>query len=87
MIIDLTIDQVSQIVGVPKSRLRYWEAVLSIPVKRTDSGRRRYPQEMVTMFQRIKVLDDYGFAVKGIKKELGKKPPQGGPPPDPSCID
>jgi len=87
MIIDLNIDQVSQIVGVPKNRLRYWEKVLSIPVKRTDSGRRRYPQEMVTMFQRIKVLDDYGFAVKGIKKKLKEKVTLVDPPPDPSCVD
>ena len=87
MIIDYTIDQVSQIVGVPKSKLRYWESTYKIPVKRTAGRNRRYPQEMVGIFQRIKELDDYGFTAKGIKRKLEEMSPHGWPPPDPSCID
>ncbi len=87
MTIDLTIDQVSQIVGVPKTTLRYWETIFGVPVKRTESNRRCYSQEMVDTMQRIKDLSDQGFATRGIKKWLDKKAPPGGPPPDPSCID
>ena len=87
MTIDLTIDQVSQIVGVPKSKLRYWESVFKVPVTRTVSKRRRYSQEAIDIMKYIEELADYGFATKGIKKKLEEKFPQGGPPPDPSCID
>lgn len=73
MIVDLTIDQVSQIVGVPKNKLRYWETAFQIPVKRTETGRRIYPQEMVALMQRIKDLSDQGFAARGIKTRLETK--------------
>ena len=73
MTIDLTIDQVSQIVGVPKTTLRYWETIFEVPVKRTESGRRIYPQATVDTMQRIKDLSDQGFAARGIKTRLGTK--------------
>ena len=87
MIVDYTIDQVSQIVGVPKTKLRYWETVFEVPVKRTETNRRLYPQATLDTMKRIKDLSDQGFAVRGIKKWLEGKAPSGGPPPDPSCID
>lgn len=68
--IDLTIDQVAQIVGVTKSRLRYWEKVFEVPVKRTATKRRRYPQTAVDMMQRIKNLDEEGYAGRGIKRQI-----------------
>jgi len=71
--IDLTIDQVSQIVGVPKTKLRYWETVFAVPVNRTETGRRIYPQEVVDIMQRIKDLSDQGFAARGIKMRLETK--------------
>ena len=85
--IDLTIDQVSQIVGVPKTKLRYWETVFKVPIKRTEKNGRRYPQEAVDIMKKIKDLSDYGFSSRGIKARLEEKAVPGGPPPDPSCID
>ena len=80
MIIDLTIDQVSQIVGVPQSRLRYWEEVFGVPVRRTATRRRHYSQEAIDIMKRIKELNDYGFSSKGIKRKLGdEKFPQASP--------
>lgn len=38
MEVDLTIDQVAQIIGVAKTRLRYWEKVFGVPVTRTPSN-------------------------------------------------
>lgn len=73
MDVDLTIDQVSQIIGVPKTRLRYWEKVFTFPVTRTGSNRRRYSQEAISILKHINELDVYGFATKGIKKELEKR--------------
>ena len=73
IIIDLTIDQVSQIVGVPKTTLRYWEMIFEVPVKRTESGRRIYPQQTVDIMKRIKDLSDQGFAAKGIRMRLETK--------------
>ena len=87
MIVDLTIDQVSQIIGVPKTKLRYWETAFAIQVKRTETGRRIYPQQTVAIMQRIKDLSDQGFAAKGIRMRLPEKAAPGGPPPDPSCIE
>ena len=87
MIVDFTIDQVSQIVGVPKTKLRYWEAVFAVPVKRTEKNGRRYPQEAVDIMKKIKDLSDYGFSSRGIKTRLAEKTVPGGPTPDQSCID
>jgi DNA-binding transcriptional MerR regulator len=93
--IKYTIEQVSEIVGVSKSKLRYWEKVYPLIINRTPTNRRRYSQETIDTFQRIKELDADGFNVRGIKKQLEKKRRLdertaafvGGPPPDPSCID
>jgi DNA-binding transcriptional MerR regulator len=68
--IDLTIDQVSQIVGVPKARLRYWEKIFEVQVKRTAANRRRYPPTAVEAMQFIKQKAEEGYASQGIKKQI-----------------
>jgi DNA-binding transcriptional MerR regulator len=68
--IDYTIDQVAETLGVNKSVLRYWEKIFEIPVKRTAGGQRRYAQEVVAIFERILVLHREGYAPRGIRNQL-----------------
>jgi DNA-binding transcriptional MerR regulator len=70
--IDYTIDQVAETLGITKSGLRYWEKVFEIPVKRTVGKQRRYSQETIATFERILELHREGYAVRGIKKQLQK---------------
>jgi DNA-binding transcriptional MerR regulator len=70
--IDYTIDQVTEMLGVAKYTLRYWEKVFEIPVKRTAGKQRRYSQETIVTFERIMELHREGYATRGIKKRLNR---------------
>ena len=54
----LTIDQISQLTGVRKSTLRYWEKSFNLCLKpsRTHSNRRQYSLEDLERIKTIKVL-------------------------------
>jgi MerR HTH family regulatory protein len=54
----LTIDQISQLTGVPKSTLRYWEKSFHHCLKpsRTQSNRREYTLEDLRRIKTIKHL-------------------------------
>jgi DNA-binding transcriptional MerR regulator len=54
----LTIDQVSQLTGVRKSTLRYWEKSFNLCLKpsRTHSNRREYSLEDLERVKSIKLL-------------------------------
>jgi hypothetical protein len=56
----LTIDQISQLTGVPKSTLRYWEKSFNLCLKpsRTPSNRREYTLEDLECIKTIKLLLD-----------------------------
>ncbi len=85
--IDLTIDQLSGLLGVKKNTLRYWERIFGVPVKRSPGNRREYPADTVKTMERIRNLFMEGYAVEGVKKRLTQIPVFVGAPPDPSCID
>ncbi len=65
-----TIDQVSELVGVTKGALRYWEGVYGIEPSRNEGNHRRYTQAQVDTLIRIKDLYAEGFAAKGVKARL-----------------
>ena len=54
----LTIDQISQLTGVRKSTLRYWEKSFNLCLKpsRTHSNRREYSLEDLERIKTIKLL-------------------------------
>ncbi len=69
----LTIDEVSQLVRVPKYTLRYWEQQFSdfLSPGRTNGGHRRFTGEDMKRIKQIKeLLKDKGYSIRGAKKRL-----------------
>ena len=69
----LTINQVSDLLKIPKSTLRFWEVELDgivVPL-RTDGGQRRYDGEHISIISEIKRLRDEGLGLVEIKRRLG----------------
>jgi len=66
----MTIDQVAEMLGVSKSKLRYWERVLNLNPDRSDGGQRRYSQVQIDQLQNIKKYYDEGFATWKVKELL-----------------
>jgi DNA-binding transcriptional MerR regulator len=66
------IGEVSRIVGVPASVLRFWENEFPrIKPRRTDSGQRVYRRSDVELILTIKhLLYDKNFTIKGARKHL-----------------
>jgi len=78
------IGEVSRIVGVPTSVLRFWETEFKrIKPRRTASGQRIYHRNDLTLILKIKsLLYDQQFTIKGARKLLNTKADQG-----PSAVD
>lgn len=66
------IGEVSRIVGVPASVLRFWESEFPrIKPQRTDSGQRVYRRADVELILTIKhLLYDQNFTIRGARKHL-----------------
>jgi|UniRef100_A0A7V6A1X4 DNA-binding transcriptional MerR regulator len=77
----LTIEQVSQLTGVRKSTLRYWEKSFEEFLKpaRTESNRREYTMEDLNLVKTIKrLLEEEHLTSEGVRLMLLKMyPPQG----------
>jgi DNA-binding transcriptional MerR regulator len=77
----LTIEQVSQLTGVRKSTLRYWEKSFEEFLKpaRTHSNRREYTMEDLNLVRTIKrLLDEEHLTSEGVRLMLLKMFPQHG---------
>jgi DNA-binding transcriptional MerR regulator len=69
----LTINQVSDLLEVPKPTLRFWEKELDgiiVPL-RTDGGQRRYTAKNISVLEEIKRLRKRGMSLAEIKGKLG----------------
>lgn len=78
----LTIDQVSQLTGVRKSTLRYWEKSFEDFLKpaRTQSNRREYTMEDLDLVKTIKrLLEEEHLTSEGVRLRLLKLYPHHGP--------
>jgi DNA-binding transcriptional MerR regulator len=77
----LTIEQVSQLTGVRKSTLRYWEKSFEEFLKpaRTQSNRREYTMEDLNLVKTIRrLLEEEHLTSEGVRLMLLKMfPPQG----------
>ncbi|MDR2141269.1 MAG: MerR family transcriptional regulator [Deltaproteobacteria bacterium] len=72
--IGLSIDQVSQMTGVKKTTLRYWEKEFSDYLKpdRTDSKRRQYSLEEVEKVATLRqLIEDEKYKSAGVRLKLG----------------
>jgi DNA-binding transcriptional MerR regulator len=75
----LTIEQVSQLTGVRKSTLRYWEKSFEEFLKpaRTHSNRREYTMEDLNLVKTIKrLLEEEHLTSEGVRLMLLKMFPQ-----------
>jgi DNA-binding transcriptional MerR regulator len=69
-----SIQEVSDLLKVPKPTLRFWEKELDgilMPL-RTEGGRRRYTVENIAVVEEIKKLKSKGMSLPEIKRKLGK---------------
>ncbi|MBT8342124.1 MAG: MerR family transcriptional regulator [Desulfatitalea sp.] len=68
----LTIQKVSERLGLPKSTLRYWEKTFDglIAPERTTGGQRRYAIEDLTVFETIKRLKRSGLSLAQIQRQI-----------------
>jgi DNA-binding transcriptional MerR regulator len=79
----LTIEQISQLTGVPKSTLRYWEKSFDAFLKphRSHSNRRKYSLDDLNMVKTIKrLLEQEHLTARGVRLRLGEtsSPDRGG---------
>jgi DNA-binding transcriptional MerR regulator len=65
----MSIQEVSDRTGLPKSTLRYWEKEFNgiISPERTPGGQRRYRQSHIGLFQKIKMFKQDGKSIQEIK--------------------
>ncbi|MDR2444062.1 MAG: MerR family transcriptional regulator [Deltaproteobacteria bacterium] len=78
--IGLNIDQVSQMTGVKKTTLRYWEKEFSEYLKpeRTDTRRRQYSLEEVEKVAVLKqLIEEEKYKSAGVRLKLGLTNPGG----------
>jgi len=71
-----TISEVSEMLGVANSMLRYWEGEFkSVKPRKDRGGIRRYTVSDILQIQDIYVLlKERGFTIEGARKELQKSP-------------
>ena len=70
---NLSIDNVFNLTGIPKSTLRFWEKVFSnyLAPKRTKGRQRRYSREDLQRIMTIKqLLTQEGYTIAGARKRL-----------------
>lgn len=69
----LTIKQVSDILNIPKSKIRYWQSQFSaeLPVDRTGGNQRRFDASDVSTLKKIRsLLEEDGYTIDGAKRRL-----------------
>ncbi len=72
--VNLSIDQVSQLTGVKKTTLRYWEKEFSDYLKpdRTETQRRQYSLEEVEKVSVLKqLIEEEKYKSAGVRLKLG----------------
>lgn len=77
--VGLSIDQVSQLTGVKKTTLRYWEKEFSdyLQPARTATKRRQYSLEEVDKVEVLrKLIEEEKYKSAGVRLKLGLDQPQ-----------
>jgi DNA-binding transcriptional MerR regulator len=68
----LNINEVTKLLGVSKSTLRYWEDFFRMTIARNSKNTRIYTQDNIEQFQKIKDYAARGLTLKDIKDLLGE---------------
>lgn len=63
----MTINQLSEFIGFNPSKIRYYESELSIPIERDTRGRRKYTENTIKIFLKIKSLIKSGKKLEELK--------------------
>ena len=71
---ELSIDNIHNLTGIPKSKIRFWEKNFSDYLKpnRTDGGQRRYTPTDLEKIVRINyLLNQEKYTIEGARQRLG----------------
>lgn len=69
-----SIGEVSEILNLPVSQLRFWSGEFNLNVRKNRKGDRLYQQEDIEKLKKIKrLLKDEGFTIEGAKKKINEK--------------
>jgi len=71
---ELSIDNIHNLTGIPKSKIRFWEKSFSEFLKphRTEGGQRRYTAEDLEKLMRINyLLNNEKYTIEGARQRLG----------------
>ncbi len=69
-----SIGEVSEILNLPISQLRFWSGEFDLNVRKNRKGDRLYQQEDIEKLKKIKqLLKEEGFTIEGAKKKIKDK--------------
>jgi|694.fasta_scaffold06623_10 DNA-binding transcriptional MerR regulator len=69
-----SIGEVSEILNLPVSQLRFWSGEFDLNVRKNRKGDRLYQQEDIEKLKKIKqLLKEEGFTIEGAKKKIKDK--------------
>ena len=74
---ELSIDNIHNLTGIPKSKIRFWEKSFTEYLKpnRTEGGQRRYSAEDLEKLVRINyLLNQEKYTIEGARQRLGMDP-------------
>lgn len=67
---EMSINELSEFISFNPSKIRYYESELSIPIERDSRGRRKYTENTIKIFLRIKSLLKAGKKLEELKPLL-----------------
>lgn len=67
---ELTTPELAERLGVSQATLKLWESELGIKVPRGSRNRRKYPEDLVQLFETIKDLRDDGAGSMTLRQRL-----------------
>jgi DNA-binding transcriptional MerR regulator len=70
----ISIYKLSELIEVGVTTLKTWESFFEIPLSRNESNARRYTQDNINTFQKIKKLSSDGISLKEVKSLLEQLP-------------
>ena len=75
-----SIGEVAELLGVPASRIRFWDKEFAhLKPSKNSRGERRFTKDNIRQLQQINhLLKDRGFTIEGARKEIAasRRPPE-----------
>lgn len=70
---EMSINELSEFIGFNPSKIRYYESELSLPIERDSRGRRKYTENTIKLFLKIKALVKEGKKLEEVKTLLNQE--------------